>query len=109
MTPRPCWWLPGRADGPDSSDDDEEDEEDEEKATFTSHARNSLDAYVKSMGRVRILAKPPLLEKIQQVHIVVQRLVKHDAKRESFKQAAQDLTSAVSDFEVAAKEELGIK
>ncbi|HVH87015.1 MAG TPA: hypothetical protein VM912_09835 [Terriglobales bacterium] len=72
--------------------------------TFLDSVGSELNAYVRSLARVRMLAKPPLMQRLQNVHDLVVKLL-DSPEAESI---ATELMTASGQFEVAAKKELGI-
>jgi hypothetical protein len=67
-----------------------------------------LRPYTKAMTRVRMLAKPSLLEKVRKVDVLAARLGTEYLTQDLVTAAADDLNRAVSAFEAAAQDELGI-
>jgi len=76
--------------------------------SFKDAANREFNSCVKTMPRVRRLAKPPLMKKITQVHDFAMRLATESQALELATAAANRLTDAVGEFQVAARAKLGI-
>lgn len=77
--------------------------------TASEAAGSALDAYVRAVGRTRLLAKAALRDKLAEVHRHVQRLTTELISGDPVIAIADELTRAVGQFEIAAREELEIR
>jgi hypothetical protein len=67
-----------------------------------------LDPYIRSLARARMLARPTLFDRVEQIDHLVQQLVADGGSPGAIRKLREDLLAALGAFEAAAKEELGI-